>query len=184
MKRMICAIIASVCLYFVLPSNGLSQQDAARPKSAAELASQAIIDKAAGKQVSESAEISDEDRLEYAIKKTIGYHVSDYYKVSIIRLNVNPDISSFEEEARVVNVYLEFGANNGAALMKELMEGYSNEIAGKIAQTYSDKHITKINLLWEAPYYINAGNTAKYLYEICEGWLILNDKTGPIYGVN
>lgn len=192
MKRLMCAIIAGICLLLVLPSNGLSQQETAHPKSAAELASQAIKDKAAGKQARESAETSsgsisaanDADKLEYTIKKTIGYHVSDYYKVSIIRLDVNPDLSSFDEEAKIVNAYLEFGANNGESLTKKLMEGYSNEIAGMVAKNYSDKHITTINLFWEAPYFIDVGNAAKYQYIINNGWLILKSKIGPLYGVN
>ena len=167
MKRVICAIIVSVCL-LTAPVAGIAALKTKSPSAVSSV--QAILDES--------------EKQEYKIKTSIENLTDDYYKISVSRVDVNAVFSSSDEEARVVNVYLTFGANNGRDTMKKLMEGYSNDIAGRVAKYYSDKHITKINLFWEAPYFIKIGNTAKYRYEIYEGWLILNDKTGPIYGVN
>lgn len=167
MKRLICAILVSVCL-LAAPAIGVTEL---KTKSLSVVSNAQAI-------------LAESENLEYKIKASIKNLTDDYYKISVTRVDVNADFSSSDEEARVVNVYLTFGANNGSDTTKKLMEGYSNDIAGRVVRYYSDRHITKINLFWEAPYFINIGNAAKYRYEIYEGWLILNDKTGPIYGVN
>ena len=168
MKIVLCALIVSMCLSVISSVTVISEGNETNSLPIPNI--QAIR--------------GESDIMEYHIKNSIESLIDDYYKVSVFRVKVNADFSSSDEEARVVNVYLEFGANNGTTLMKKLLEGYSNDIAGRIAKFYSDKHLTKINLFWEAPYFMNEGNTAKYLYEIYEGWLILNRKLGPIYGVN
>lgn len=168
MKKAICTLIISICLLSILPVAGMSEL---KTKSLSAVSStQAILEES--------------NKLEYHIKNSIESLIDNYNKVSVPRVEVNADFSSFDEEARVVNVHLKFGANNGMAMMKKLMEGYSNDIAGRVAKYYSDKHITKINLFWEAPCFIDIGNAAKFQYEIYEGWLILNKKLGPLYGVN
>lgn len=168
MKKSIFTIIICAILFSTIPEIGLSQLKSGSSNVVAN--TQSILE--------ESKE------LESRIKSSVEYQIKNYYKVSLSGLRVNADISSRDEEARIIKVNMRFDADNGISLTRELLECYSNEIAGIVAKKYEDKHITKINLFWEAPHIIDIGNAAKYQYEIHDGWLILTSKLGPIYGVN
>lgn len=105
-----------------------------------------------------------------------------YWKAELTDVSVNPDGSSNDPYAKIVNIYSKWDAMNGPDRAKIILEMFSDDIAFTICEAFPDEKINQIWCFWEVPYIIDVGYAAKYHYELKVDGLYRIEEMGPIYG--
>lgn len=127
------------------------------------------------------------EELSRQMKKTANMRTDDdtvYWDVTVDKLEVNYDISSSVEGAKIVNIDLSWDGRNGVPRTKIMLRMFSDDMAKSIFKAYSSENITQLWCRWSIPYLLDDdGFIAKYKYEYDGDKVHMADINGLLFNM-
>ena len=107
-----------------------------------------------------------------------------YWKVTVDKVDCNYDLSSDEDDARIVNIDLTWDGMNGVPRTKTMLRLFGDDLAQTLFKKFHDLNITQLWCRWAVPYlYDDDGFIAKYKYQKIGDAVYMTDSNGLLFNL-